>query len=280
MASCAQCGSIILMGGIREGTLLFCNEACHKDGQIVAAARKIPAERVERKLTEVWRGQCPRCGGAGPNDVYYFHQIYSIFLFSRWSRERQICCRACGSSGQLRGLLFSLVFGWWGFPWGIIMTPIQIFRNIRGLGSPPDASRPSAALRSLVSIQIAAAEGALQAANPRGTGAQGGSPVPAESSQRPMGHDSRKTARKEGDIPVRSDSLKVFYICLPIAMIVLPRLIPKFFFWTAMIPYFIWRPDRPTRARKWLLHASIAMGLCILFSWVPLWDFLASLVPR
>jgi hypothetical protein len=57
---------------------------------------------------------------------------------------------------QLGGVLFSLVLGWWGFPWGIILTPVQIGRNIAGMCGGPDSSRPSAALRKLVQVNLGA----------------------------------------------------------------------------------------------------------------------------
>ena len=37
--------------------------------------------------------------------------------------------------GWVRGLpyvVISLVFGWWGLPWGIIYTPITVFANLTG----------------------------------------------------------------------------------------------------------------------------------------------------
>ncbi len=40
-----------------------------------------------------------------------------------------------GRRRWVRGLPFvvaSLVFGWWGLPWGIIYTPIAIFANLAG----------------------------------------------------------------------------------------------------------------------------------------------------
>ncbi|OGV45902.1 MAG: hypothetical protein A2X46_06920 [Lentisphaerae bacterium GWF2_57_35] len=53
--------------------------------------------------------------------------------------------------------LLCLFFGWWGFPWGLIMTPIQLGRNVFGLFTSPDPTRPSAALTSIVRANLAAA---------------------------------------------------------------------------------------------------------------------------
>ena len=40
-----------------------------------------------------------------------------------------------GQRAWLRGLpycLVSLLFGWWGLPWGVIYTPLTIVSNLRG----------------------------------------------------------------------------------------------------------------------------------------------------
>ena len=40
-----------------------------------------------------------------------------------------------GERGIVRGLpysLLSLLFGWWGLPWGMIYTPLTILTNLRG----------------------------------------------------------------------------------------------------------------------------------------------------
>jgi hypothetical protein len=39
--------------------------------------------------------------------------------------------RSAGA-GALGWGVFSLLFGWWGFPWGIIHTPLSLWHNARG----------------------------------------------------------------------------------------------------------------------------------------------------
>jgi hypothetical protein len=51
---------------------------------------------------------------------------------------------------------FSLAFGWWGIPWGLTLTPVQIGRNLFAVASPPDPSKPSARLERIVRMNIAA----------------------------------------------------------------------------------------------------------------------------
>jgi len=68
---------------------------------------------------------------------------------------------------------FSLVLGWWGFPWGFLATPIQIGRNLVGVARGPDPMQPSAKLEKAVRIRIAsqaaaAAQAAQKSASPAG----------------------------------------------------------------------------------------------------------------
>ena len=59
-----------------------------------------------------------------------------------------------------------LGLGWRGFPWGLILTPVQITRNIIGMCAGPDPSRPSAELRKFVQVCLGAK---MIAANRRNT---------------------------------------------------------------------------------------------------------------
>ena len=53
-------------------------------------------------------------------------------------------------------MLFCLFLGWWGFPWGLVLTPVQIARNILGITSGPDPAVPSLALRKIVQVHLGA----------------------------------------------------------------------------------------------------------------------------
>jgi hypothetical protein len=156
MAKCAFCGSTILMGGVQAGGLRFCNKKCHRNAAILSGAKQVPADLVDKKLQEIWNGVCPKCLGAGPVDVHRTHEVWSALVLTRWSTHQQISCRSCATKRQLSGSAFSLFAGWWGFPWGLVMTPVQITRNIMAMSSGPDKSRPSEDLRKLVLVELGA----------------------------------------------------------------------------------------------------------------------------
>jgi hypothetical protein len=156
MAKCDYCGSTILFGGKRDGTLRFCNDNCHQKGSLLVLANKIPSDVVQQLLNEVHTGTCPKCGGPEPVDVHTSHNVMSFLIVTRWGSKPQISCRSCGFKSQLNGALTSFVLGWWGLPWGIIITPIQIIRNVVGMFGRPDPAQPSLQLQTLLKMNFAA----------------------------------------------------------------------------------------------------------------------------
>jgi hypothetical protein len=150
------------MGGVRSGAQRFCNNKCYQEFKALAYASVVPNDVLERKLEEVWRGNCPKCRGLGPIDVHRVHEVWSALVLTRWTSKAQISCRSCATKRQLGGVGFSLLFGWWGFPWGLVLTPVQITRNIAGLVRGPDASAPSPELRKLILVNLGAQTVAAQ----------------------------------------------------------------------------------------------------------------------
>jgi hypothetical protein len=156
MAKCDYCGTSILFGGVRNGNQRFCNNKCARNAAVLAVSQNIPEGDIDRRVEEVWRGNCPKCNGLGPVDVHKFYQVWSILVMTRWSTGTQVSCRSCATKRQLGAMGFSLFCGWWGIPWGLVLTPIQITRNIVGMASGPSSSAPSADLKRLVKVNLGA----------------------------------------------------------------------------------------------------------------------------
>lgn len=156
MASCDYCNSYILFGGSRQAGRTFCNDTCLKEGRLLLAADRLPQHVVDGEVNEVHQGNCPLCEGSGPVDVHMSHTVWSIIAMTSWRSTPNICCRSCGRQKQLCGLLTSSLFGWWGLPWGLIHTPLQIWRNISGITGGPDPEFPSEQLENLIRLDIAA----------------------------------------------------------------------------------------------------------------------------
>lgn len=94
---------------------------------------------------------------ARSGDVHKSYRVWSALLLTSWKTSPRVSCRSCGVKAQLGDTVFSLVLGWWGFPWGFVMTPVQIARNIAALiGGGKDAAAPSAELERIVGLNLAA----------------------------------------------------------------------------------------------------------------------------
>ncbi|AVO35282.1 hypothetical protein [Ottowia oryzae] len=146
MAKCDACGTTILFGGKRMGDQRYCNDTCAGQGVLLNRVRQIPDGDVVAFANQVHSGNCPKCSGQGPVDVRDSYQVWSAILFTRWKSTPHILCRRCGVKAQAGDLAISAVAGWWGFPWGLLMTPVQVGRNIWSMAVAHNPNQPSDAL--------------------------------------------------------------------------------------------------------------------------------------
>ena len=156
MAKCSYCNSSIIFGGVREGELRFCNRGCQQEGELLSVAQLVPEADVRQRVTAIHQGPCPRCARVGAIDVHTSHSVWSALVLTSWKSTPQVCCVSCGKKAKLLGTLTSLLVGWWGFPWGLIVTPIQIGRNLVGLARTPSSFVPSPQLERIVRLSLAA----------------------------------------------------------------------------------------------------------------------------
>ncbi|MBL9127063.1 MAG: hypothetical protein JNL97_05425 [Verrucomicrobiales bacterium] len=154
MKRCANCGSIIVFGPVRAGAHSFCNERCRDVGLVLIQAETLPRDVVEAYAKSIHAGACPTCHGPGPVDAHMRFTVSSFLVMTSWNSEARVACRACGRRAQVQAILLSLLTGWWGLPWGLILTPLQIFRNCRAIARPPDASAPSKHLKRLAAVNL------------------------------------------------------------------------------------------------------------------------------
>ena len=159
MSRCDHCGTLILFGGMRAGGRRFCNDACLRAGTFRSAAQQlaeqVPEELVQQQVAAVHQGTCPKCGREGPIDVHVSHRVWSAIHVTSWKSRPQVSCRTCAVKAQCGDALFSLLLGWWGFPFGLFLTPVQIGRNIVGMLRAPDPTTPSPQLETFVRADIA-----------------------------------------------------------------------------------------------------------------------------
>lgn len=156
MASCSICGTTILFGGIKEEDQRYCGEDCQANHVLANMSDRIPEAIVQETMRKVREDACPRCGGNGPVDVFTSHKVTSFIVMTSWKNQPQLSCRGCATKSQLAGTLHSTILGWWGFPWGLIMTPVQIGRNLMALARTPDPAKTAGMFEGMVRAQLAA----------------------------------------------------------------------------------------------------------------------------
>ena len=156
MPTCSYCNERYWFGGIKDGNRNYCNQDCQSRGQLLDVAEQLPADAVANYIHSMRDSNCPVCGGPGPIEVYTSYRVWSAVLLTSWSNRPRISCKKCATKAQFGSLAFSSVLGWWGFPWGLIMTPVQIIRNIGGMLSSKDTRAPSPQLVKLLKINLAA----------------------------------------------------------------------------------------------------------------------------
>jgi len=76
-------------------------------------------------------------------------------VLTRWVSRSQLACHRCGNKARAKAILSSAVLGWWGIPWGLIITPVQIGRNISAIMSGPPTA-PSPQMRNIVVKRLGA----------------------------------------------------------------------------------------------------------------------------
>lgn len=155
MSECNNCGKSILFGGRTVENYRYCSAGCAGRHPLLRAAERVPAN-VLQQYVEQWRkGACPQCKRtAGSIDVYPHHRVHSFLVMTQWSTRRNVCCRRCGRRNQLLSTLYSATLGWWGFPWGLLVTPIQIGRNMAG-ALRPEPARATREFERVVGLQLA-----------------------------------------------------------------------------------------------------------------------------
>lgn len=150
MASCAQCGSTILFGGVRDGGVRLCNDHCFRERQIlIAAEAHISPDTLRWEVQRVHQGSCSRCLGPGPVDVHRAYSVWSMFVVSVWREHTNVCCQACARGLIFSKLAFTAILGWWSIH-GLFCTPAFLVRNILSIVRPPDPRQPSVHLEAVI----------------------------------------------------------------------------------------------------------------------------------
>ncbi len=164
MKKCSACGKRIALGGEAFVDQLYCNEKCRKAGLLEASERYLSHDIIMERVMDIHHGPCPMCGKEGPNDVQWHYTVWSAIFVTSHKDQPDICCRGCGIKKKWSGVLFSGTLGWWGFPFGLLLTPAQLVRNFVSMAKSPVHGKPSRELMDMIRMEMGAMA-LLEAAN-------------------------------------------------------------------------------------------------------------------
>jgi hypothetical protein len=155
MATCAACGQTVVFGGRKVDGSRYCNDACASAGQLIQQAREIPEEVIWEHALRLQNGPCPRCARDARVDLRESQWVWSAVFFTRAGTEQFLGCESCGRRRLVVNTLTSLLFGWWGFPLGLIETPVQVIQNVAALRRRPMDGPPSEYFLEFVRLMLA-----------------------------------------------------------------------------------------------------------------------------
>jgi len=73
--------------------------------------------------------QCPVCGGPGPIGTYQSYRVISVIVLTSWATIPRTSCRRCVKRAIMTNGMITMFFGWWGVPFGFILTPFYLLKN-------------------------------------------------------------------------------------------------------------------------------------------------------
>jgi len=156
MATCMTCGKTIIAGGVKDHGYRFCSKPCHqRKAAYISKLSEVPEAAVAAEVEKLRAMRCPRCKGNGPLNEHKSAFVYSMIILTRFGEKKHMCCTKCALKSQALDTLGAATLGWWGVPFGLILTPIGIVTNLVQMGVSLNRKGPSKSLRSFARERLA-----------------------------------------------------------------------------------------------------------------------------
>lgn len=99
-----------------------------------AIAGGSPTVEAQEPANQVWDlYACDKCGRVDVHLRYaLFFRVWSILIYSQMKGDGGVLCPECRSKLAISTVLFSVILGPWGFPWGIFYTIRALAASLRG----------------------------------------------------------------------------------------------------------------------------------------------------
>jgi hypothetical protein len=150
MARCRTCKGFVLFGGKTDGDYRYCTQKCLDEDLLRETGEMLPQDLLDERVHAVHQGRCPTCKkDQGSVDVHWAYSLWTFIYFTQTRSHQLLCCRSCARQAQFWASVKSILLGVWG-PIGILITPVQILRNIGAMIGGPPPYAPSAPLFQLI----------------------------------------------------------------------------------------------------------------------------------
>ncbi|CAN5686167.1 hypothetical protein BH11PLA1_BH11PLA1_02290 [soil metagenome] len=154
MNHCPTCRNFVLFGGVKTPRGRCCNAACAASLPLVLNTAAIPEHVVLAELDEMARGPCPVCAQDRRINAHTTYWVWSMVIMTRFGSRTRVSCAVCARKQALLDIAGCTLAGWWGFPWGVVLTPLNISRNVLTMTRAGD-STPTPAFQTLMREQLA-----------------------------------------------------------------------------------------------------------------------------
>jgi hypothetical protein len=92
------------------------------------------------------------CGSRNADVVAPLYCISAVAFTWRFPGKFRSLCRRHARAAAVPAIVMSAVLGWWGFPWGLLWTPMILFHDL-DTGGLPVGSRELADMRTKESLE-------------------------------------------------------------------------------------------------------------------------------
>jgi endogenous inhibitor of DNA gyrase (YacG/DUF329 family) len=154
MEICPNCGATV--ENDRKITFqdsTFCSVKCLQERFPDAEILVENQDPIDHIATQIHEGACPLCGRLGTVDIYSSYRVISFLVLTSFSTIPELSCWRCAVKAKIKNGLITLLFGWWGIPCGIVLTPIYLLRNLISCIT-TSTHKPSKKLKEFVKNQI------------------------------------------------------------------------------------------------------------------------------
>lgn len=99
---------------------------------VLVQNKEYSLEEIEVYAELIKKLPCPVCENSNEKlNGTSVYTVKSFLLFTYTNTESMIACPNCLNKQNNKALISTILLGWWAIPWGILKTPLYIYRNFK-----------------------------------------------------------------------------------------------------------------------------------------------------